>query len=126
MGRVTVVNLTDSSIQSAIVQAGTIHRGINGMLPHVYYHYDALELDHHIWVKWYIPGFTEDFPKSDLAKIGWYIGGAIVTALGLVAAVLSVGAATPVITSAWGTFTAAIGAIESTVGPLTAAEVAGG
>lgn len=96
MGRITVVNLTDAPIQSAIANAGSIHSGINGILPHVYYHHNALSgTGYDVMEKWYLPGIVEEFPSSDLSKIGWYIGGALLTALGIVTTVLSAGALSP-------------------------------
>src|SRR5579859_7175794 len=123
MGSITIVNLTDSSIQSAIANAGNIHSGINGVLPHAYYHHNALSgTGYDVWEKWYIPGIVDEFPSSDLSKIGWYIAGTFITAAGLFAAILSVGAATPLIAAAWGTF---VGTVEGATAAYTAGAALG-
>jgi hypothetical protein len=71
MGSITIVNLTNSSIQSAIANAGSIYSGINGVLPNAYYHHNAVSgTGYDVLEKWYIPGIVDDFPRSDLSKIG--------------------------------------------------------
>src|SRR5258708_2242610 len=124
MGSITIVNLTDSSIiQSAIANAGNIHSGINGVLPHAYYHHNALNgTGSDVWEKWYIPGIVDDFPSSDLSKIGWYVGGAVLIAAGIAATALTAGALAP----AWAAMaasnatllTAAVGSSEAMAASL--------
>lgn len=120
MGRITVVNLTNSTIQSAIANTGNIHSGINGVLPNVYYHHNASSgTGYDVWEKWYIPGIVEDFPSSDLEKIGWYIAGAFITALGIVGTILSAGTLAP----AWAAYVAAESAVASAVASGSAAAI---
>jgi hypothetical protein len=42
MGTITVVNLTNSSLQSAITNTGVIYSGVNGIPANSYYHHNAL------------------------------------------------------------------------------------
>ncbi len=108
---ITVVNFTDAPIQSAVTVASKIHSGINGILPNVYYHHNTLPGTYYdVWVKWYIQGIVPEFPESDFpTEIAWYIAGAVVTVLGIVATSLSAGLLAP----ALGAFTASIAGIEA-------------
>lgn len=96
LGSITIVNLTDSSIQSAIANTGSIYSGINGLLPNAYYRHDALKgTGYDVWERWYVPGISEEFPQSDLSKIGWYVGAAAITLLGIIATAITAGALAP-------------------------------
>src|SRR5258708_2998915 len=124
MGSITVVNLTDGPIQSAIANAGNIHSGINGVLDHAYYHHNALSgTGYDVWEKWYVRGITEDFPHSDLSKIGWYTAAAVITLFGIAATVLSAGALAPVLL-AYETAAGLAYAAGSTAAAIAAADTA--
>ena len=124
MGRITVVNLTDAPIKSAISIAGVTYSGINGILPNVYYEHNALKGSAYtVKVGWYVTGVTEDFPASDLSQIGWFVGGAVLTLAAIAATAVSAGA----LAAPAGALIAALGAataVETTAGALAAAGAA--
>ena len=121
MGTITVVNLTNSPLQSAIANAGSIHSGINEILPNAYYHHNALSgTGYDVMEKWYLPGIVPEFPGHDFSRIGWSIGGALVTALGIAATVLSAGALTPL----WAAYGAASATAATSAAAASAAAAA--
>lgn len=131
MGTVTVVNLADAPIQSKISNAGNIYSGINGILPNTYYHHNAVSgTGYEVSVNWYVPGVTEDYPSSDLTRLGWYVAGGILAFLGLLATVVTFGVAGPLALSGgtliWSSLSASAALMVGTMPAASLATLAGG
>jgi hypothetical protein len=106
---------------------GVTYSGVNGILPHSYYHHNAVGgTGYTVQIGWFIKNVTEEFPSNEGAKLGWILGGAFITLIGIIGTVLSVGALAPALTTLSAALAAAAAAgSEAAVGAAVGTFVGG-